>query len=99
MATQTFETKFEVVNGVGQGHIQIQLLRLENNEKLEGTLLVKKGRLQRKIKVITIRKQSFVPAWVGTEIYGNLGNGANKNNRAHVAVCSPYPAVPRSCSR
>ena len=73
VATQTFETKFEVVNGVGQGHIQIHLLRLENNEKLEGTLLVKKGRLQRKIKVITIRKQSFVPAWVGTEIYGNLG--------------------------
>lgn len=96
VATQTFETKFEVVNGVGQGHIQIHLLRLENNEKLEGTLLVKKGRLQRKIKVITIRKQSFVPAWVGTEIYGNLGNGANKNNRAHVTAMF---TIPESCPK
>lgn len=91
VATQTFEPTFSVNAGVGEGHIQIHLLPLGNNEKLEGTLLVKKGRLQRKIKVITIKEQTFIPSWVGTEIYGNLGTEANKNNRAHVTAMFTIP--------
>ena len=51
-------------NGEGKGQIRISFLPLGNNEKLEGTLLVKHGRLQRKIKVILVKKQSFVPSWV-----------------------------------
>lgn len=91
VATQTFEPTFSVNAGVGEGHIQIHLLPLGNNEKLEGTLLVKKGRLQRKIKVITIKEQTFIPSWVGTEIYGNLGTEADKNNRAHVTAMFTIP--------
>lgn len=45
-------------NTVGYGEITVNLLRMGENDKLEGTLLVKKGRLQRKIKVITVKTQS-----------------------------------------
>lgn len=81
---------FTVTNGTGEGEIRISLLPLGNNEKLEGTLLVKKGKLQRKIKVITIKKQEFTPAWVGTQVYGSV-NGSNKESRAHVTVMFTIP--------
>lgn len=82
---------FNVVNGTGDGRIQITLLSLGENEKLEGTLLVKKGRLQRKIKVITIKQQKFVPAWVGTHVWGNINNSNPTENRAHVTVMFTIP--------
>ncbi len=95
VATQTFEPTFSVNgSGVGEGHIQIHLLQLGTNEKQEGTLLVKKGRLQRKIKVITIKEQTFVPSWVGTEIYGDLKTDPSKGNRAHVTAMF---TIPESC--
>lgn len=81
---------FTVTNGTGEGEIRISLLSLGNNEKLEGTLLVKKGKLQRKIKVITIKEQEFIPAWVGTQVYGSV-NGSNKESRAHVTVMFTIP--------
>lgn len=81
---------FTVTNGTGEGEIRISLLPLGNNEKLEGTLLVKKGKLQRKIKVITIKKQEFIPAWVGTQVYGSV-DGSNKESRAHVTVMFTIP--------
>ncbi len=39
-------------------------------QKTEGTILIKKGLLQRKIKVIVLKQQSFVPMWVTTQMYG-----------------------------
>lgn len=45
VARMDITNKFNIVDGVGQGEIQISLLSLGTNEKLEGTLLVKKGRL------------------------------------------------------
>lgn len=81
---------FTVTNGTGEGEIRISLLPLGNNEKLEGTLLVKKGKLQRKIKVIAIKEQKFIPAWVGTQVYGSV-NGSNKESRAHVTVMFTIP--------
>ncbi|MBV8038145.1 hypothetical protein HF895_01340 [Bacteroides sp. AN502] len=81
---------FTVTNGTGEGEIRISLLPLGNNEKLEGTLLVKKGKLQRTIKVITIKKQEFIPAWVGTQVYGSV-NGSDKDSRAHVTVMFTIP--------
>lgn len=81
-------------DGVGQGTITIGLLPLGDNEKLEGTLLVKKGRLQRKIKVITIKTQRFTPAWVGTQVYGRIDEEHPTENRAHVTVMF---TVPETC--
>ena len=82
---------FIVTNGTGEGEIRISLLPLGNNEKLEGTLLVKKGKLQRKIKVITIKKQSFTPAWVGTQVWGTIDEDNPTQNRAHVTVMFTIP--------
>lgn len=76
-------------NNVGTGTITVSLLPMGSSDKLEGTLLVKKGRLQRKIKIITIKEQTFVPSWVGTEVYGSTEGG-----RAHVTAMF---TIPESC--
>lgn len=48
VASQGIDEVFSIENNVGNGSINITLRPLGNNEKLEGTLLVKHGRLQRK---------------------------------------------------
>lgn len=52
------------------GSIGITLNGMDGLTKREGTLLIKAGRLSRKVKVITIAQQSFVPAWITTNVYG-----------------------------
>lgn len=54
----------------GNGTIGINLNQMGGMQKREGTLLIKYGHLTRKIKVITIKKQSFIPAWITTNIHG-----------------------------
>lgn len=85
-------TTFEIGDdGVGKGTIIIHLLQMGNNEKLEGTLLVKHGRLQRKIKVIMVKEQSFAPSWVGTQIYGGINEDDPTQDRSHVTVMFTVP--------
>lgn len=60
----------------GRGTILITLNQLGDKQMREGTLFIKKGRLSRKIKVVTIKEQNFEPAWITTNIYG-LGTGEN----------------------
>ena len=88
VAIPTLTNTFDASSG--EGSIRITLNPLNNNEKLEGTLLIKKGKLQRKIKVIAIKEQSFTPAWGGTQVYGSV-NGSNKESRAHVTVMFTIP--------
>lgn len=83
VAGQSIGGDFVPEGTVGNGTILLSLLSLGDNEKLEGTLLVKHGQLQRKIKVITVKKQSFAPSWVGTALYGNLNA---TSTRPHVTV-------------
>ena len=63
--------KGTVVNGT----ITISLIGFSginlNEDILEGTLLVKYGRLQRKIKVVCIRLQKFTPTWVTAQVYSS----------------------------
>ena len=54
----------------GRGTICVELNAMGELQKREGTLLVKSGRLSRKIKVITVKEQKFEPAWITTNIYG-----------------------------
>ena len=91
VARQNIDNSFEIEDGIGKGSIVISLLPLGNNEKLEGTLLVKKGRLQRKIKVITVKRQAFTPSWVGTQVYGKINENNPTEDRSHVTVMFTIP--------
>ena len=97
VAQQEIRNDFEIGDdGVGRGTIFINLLSMGANEKLEGTLLVKHGRLQRKIKVIMVKEQSFVPSWVGTQIYGGMNPTDPTKDRSHVTVMF---TVPETCPK
>ena len=77
----------------GKGSITIALNPLDDAQMKEGTILVKYGRLQRKIKVVTIRRQKFEPIWVSTQVYGSY-DGADNSDRANVTLMFH---VPESC--
>lgn len=68
--THTFDAS------TGRGTILITLNDMGGLQKREGTLTVKKGRLSRRIKVITVKEQTFEPAWITTNVYG-VGTGEN----------------------
>ena len=68
VALTNFSHEFDQTTG--EGTIIITLNGLDDLQKREGTLSIKAGRLSRKIKVVTVKQQSFVPAWVTTNIYG-----------------------------
>lgn len=89
VAIPTLTNTFDASSG--EGSIRITLNPLNNNEKLEGTLLIKKGKLQRKIKVIAIKEQVFTPAWVGTQVWGHIDEDNPTANRAHVTVMFTIP--------
>lgn len=74
VALTDFSHSFD--SSIGRGTIIITLNQMGDKELREGSLLVKKGRLSRKIKVVTVKKQSFEPAWITTNIYGT-GVGEN----------------------
>lgn len=55
----------------GEGEITLRLYPMyEGNEQQVGSLLIKKGKLQRKITIYVIRTQQFTPAWISSHIYG-----------------------------
>ena len=60
----------------GRGTICVTLNPMGDQQKREGTLLVKAGRLSRKIKVVTVKEQTFDPAWITNNIYG-VNTGEN----------------------
>lgn len=92
VAQQGIANTFKIGDdGVGRGTIIINLLSMGANEKLEGTLLVKHRRLQRKIKVILVKEQSFAPSWVGTQIYGGIDQSDPTKDRSHVTVMFTVP--------
>ena len=54
----------------GRGELTVQILPMTAEDMQQGSIILKKGRLQRKIKVIVIKTQKFTPSWIGTQIYG-----------------------------
>ncbi len=81
--------------GAGEGKILVNLNKLGINQKLEGTLLVKKGLLQRKIKVILIQTQTFQPTWVASQVHGTPSTSdANEEYGEHVTLMF---TVPETC--
>ena len=71
------------------GNIVFDLNRLADDEQMhEYDILVRKGKLQRTVKVILVRTQQFVPAWVSTQVYGAVGG---KDSRANVTAMFTIP--------
>ena len=70
VAAHNFNHTFTTNGNSGRGMVTIQLLEMGNNAMLEGTLIVKTGRLQRAIRVVLIKTQEFTPVWAATQIYG-----------------------------
>lgn len=81
VAAQKISNELFTINGEATGatgSFSIALRDLGSNDRLEGTLLVKHGRLQRKIRIILIKQQTFVPSWIGTAVYGDLIGAGRK---------------------
>ena len=56
----------------GDGTITLRLYPMyEGNEQQVGTLLIKHGKLQRKVTVYIIRTQKFTPSWISAQVYGD----------------------------
>ena len=91
VARTPFDHSFDP--STGRGTINVYLNEMGDLGKREGTLLVKYGRLTRKIKVTTIKKQTFVPAWITTNIYGGAA-GENVTMMFHIPEDFPEEMFP-----
>ncbi len=55
----------------GEGSVTLRLYPMyEGNEQQVGSLLIKHGKLQRKVTVYIIRTQYFTPSWISSQVYG-----------------------------
>lgn len=91
VARTPFDHEFDTATGEGQ--IRVYLNEMGDKGKREGTLVIRHGRLTRTIKVTTVKKQSFVPAWITTNIYG--GNaGENVTMMFHIPEDFPEEMFP-----
>ena len=56
----------------GEGTITLRFYPMyEGNEQQVGTLLIKHGKLQRKVTIYIIRTQKFTPSWISAQVYGD----------------------------
>lgn len=55
--------------GTGRGTVVVKLNPVSKHMQ-KGTLMVKKGLLQRTVELIVIETQHFTPSWVGTQVFG-----------------------------
>ena len=63
--TNTYNTS------TGEGTVTLRFYPMyEGNEQQVGSLLIKHGKLQRKITIYIIRTQHFTPSWISTQVYG-----------------------------
>ena len=97
--SNTYNPSLTVGNAVtydaatGDGVITLNLNNLATGVEYErGVIVVKYGRLQRKISVVLMRTQYMIPTWVSAEVYGNVTG--DKASRANVTVVF---TVPETC--
>lgn len=65
---------------------------LKENAQIEGTILIKRGVLQRKIKVIVLKQMKFVPLWVSTQV--NMAANSNVNLLFTIPESCPDELLP-----
>lgn len=93
VAAYGFSDTFTITGDTGKGRIVVNLNQLGGNDvMLQGTLLLKKGKHQRTVKLILIKEQQFIPSWVGTQVYAGTLSG-NVNRAKVTAVFT----IPESC--
>ncbi|MBQ7018633.1 MAG: hypothetical protein IJN06_06490 [Bacteroidales bacterium] len=84
-----------VINKFADREISVFLDKLdglEESPKIEGTVILKKGVLQRKIKITVLKKMSFVPVWVSTQV--NMDANSNVNLLFTVPESCPDELLP-----
>ena len=55
----------------GEGTVTLNFYPMyEGNEQQVGSLLIKHGKLQRKVTIYIIRTQYFTPSWISAQVYG-----------------------------
>ncbi|MBQ5370307.1 MAG: hypothetical protein IIU50_01995, partial [Bacteroidaceae bacterium] len=58
----------------GEGKVTLRFYPMyEGNEQQAGALLIKHGKLERKINIHIIRTQHFTPSWISSQVYGTAG--------------------------
>ena len=76
----------------GDGTITLAMNKLAEGTPYErGSLVVKYGQLQRKIRIVLMRTLKFVPTWVSAEVYGKTDG--SKESRSNVTVVFNIPAT------
>lgn len=96
VAQQTIDASTFVISTDGksaEGSVDITLLNLGDLKKREGTLLIKKGLLERRVKITTVAEQQFEPVWITTNIYG-AETGSNVTMMFHVSEDCPQELFP-----
>ena len=74
--TSGTDYNFTISGKSATGKIYVTLNDLAD-AKNEGTILVKYGHLQRKIKVVVVKQQQFIPTWVTAQVYTSTGSTAS----------------------
>ncbi len=81
-------------DGVGNGELTVVLREMGGSENSKGRCW-SKGLLQRKIKIILIKTQSFRPAWVASQVFGTPSAGESGGTYGeHVTLMF---TVPETC--
>lgn len=82
------QVSFDAATGLGSITLNLNPMPADK-DVLDGTILVKYGQLQRKIRVVTVRTQSFTPTWISSQVYG-ITDGSH-NTRANVTLMFTIP--------
>ena len=86
----TIGNKVEFNTATGKGEISLDMNSLKSGTEYErGSIVVKYGHLQRKIRIILMRTKEFVPTWVSAEVYGGVTDDIA--SRSNVTVVFTIP--------
>ncbi len=84
------DTQFTVSGSKATGSVGITLKPMPDGVDIqEGTILIKKGRLFRRVTIYTVKTMDFLPAWASAEVFG--GTSSSDFAPANVTVMFTIP--------
>ncbi len=84
------DTQFSISGSKATGSVGITLKPMPDGVDMqEGTILIKKGKLFRRVKIYTVKTMDFLPAWASAEVYG--GASSSSFTPANVTVMFTIP--------